>query len=77
MGVVVGVLVGYAIGSGAASDAWPEFEDARKTIATAEEVRDLLPGGASVARDLLARRSELMASVLGLADPSARLRQAA
>ena len=78
MGVVIGVLVGYALGSQAGSEAWPELEDAWKTIVASEEVRDLVSGGLSMARDLLARRrGELIAGVLGLADPAARLRQAA
>ena len=77
MGVVIGVLVGYAIGSKAGSEAWPELEDAWKTIVASEEVRDLLSGGVSVARDLLSRRGELLAGVLGFGDPSAHLRQAA
>jgi len=77
MGVVIGVLVGYAFGSKAGSEAWPELEDAWKTIVASEEVRDLVSGGFSVARDLLARRGELIAGVLGLTDPTARLRQAA
>jgi hypothetical protein len=77
MGVVIGVLVGYAIGSKAGSEAWPELEDAWKTIVASEEVRDLLSGGVSLARDILSRRGELLAGVLGFGDPSARLRQAA
>jgi hypothetical protein len=77
MGVVIGVLVGYAIWSKAGSDGWSELEEAWKTIVASEEVRDLLSGGVSVARDLLERRGELIASVLGLADPTTRLRQAA
>ena len=77
MGVVIGVLVGYAIGSKAGSEAWPEVEDAWKTIVASEEVRDLLSGGVSLARDLLSRRGDLLAGVLGLADPADRLRQAA
>jgi len=77
MGVVIGVLVGYAIGSKAGSDAWPELEEAWRTIVASEEVRDLLSGGVSLARDLLGRRGELIASVLGIADPNARLRQVA
>ena len=77
MGVVIGVLVGYAIGSKAGSEAWPELEDAWKTIVASEEVRDLLSGGVSLARDLLSRRGDLIASVLGLGDSSDRLRQAA
>jgi hypothetical protein len=77
MGVVIGVLVGYAIGSKAGSEAWPEVEDAWKTIVASEEVRDLLSGGVSLARDLLSRRGDLIAGVLGLGDSSDRLRQAA
>jgi hypothetical protein len=77
MGVVIGVLVGYAIGSKAGSEAWPELEDAWKTIVASEEVRDLLSGGISLARDLLSRRGDLIAGVLGLGDSSDRLRQAA
>jgi hypothetical protein len=77
MGVVIGVLVGYAIGSKAGSEAWPELEDAWKTIVASEEVRDLLSGGVSLARDLLSRRGDLIAGVLGLGDSSDRLRQAA
>jgi hypothetical protein len=77
MGVVIGVLVGYAIGSKAGSEAWPEIEEAWKTIVASEEVRDLLSGGVSLARDLLSRRGDLIAGVLGLSDGSDRLRQAA
>ena len=77
MGVVIGVLVGYAIGSKAGSEAWPELEDAWRTIVASEEVRDLLSGGVSLARDLLSRRGDLIAGVLGLGDSSDRLRQAA
>ena len=77
MGVVIGVLVGYAIGSKAGSEAWPELEEAWKTIVASEEVRDLLSGGVSLARDLLSRRGDLISGVLGLSDGSDRLRQAA
>jgi hypothetical protein len=77
MGVVIGVLVGYAIGSKAGSEAWPELEEAWRTIVASEEVRDLLSGGVSLARDLLSRRGDLIAGVLGLGDSSERLRQAA
>jgi hypothetical protein len=76
MGVVIGVLVGYALGSRAGADAWPELEEAWKTIIESEEVRDLVSGGISIARDLLGRRGELLAGVLGVSDPD-KLRQAA
>ena len=68
MGVVIGVMVGYALGSRAGSEAWPELEEAWKTIVSSEEVRDLVSGGFSIARDLLSRRGDLIAGVLGVAD---------
>jgi hypothetical protein len=77
MGVVIGVMVGYALGSRAGADAWPELEDAWKTIVASEEVRDLVSGGLSLARDLLGRRGELIAGVLGISDPHDKLESAA
>ncbi len=77
MGVVIGMLVGYALGSRAGSEAWPELEEAWKTILASEEVRDLVSGGVSIARDLLERRAEILAGVLGVSDPDAKLRRAA
>ncbi|MGO8863342.1 MAG: hypothetical protein ACLQRH_21660 [Acidimicrobiales bacterium] len=77
MGVVIGVIVGYALGSQAGADAWPELEEAWRTIVASEEVRDLISGGVTIARDLLSRRGELLAGVLGIADPDAKLRRVA
>jgi hypothetical protein len=77
MGVVIGVMVGYALGSRAGSEGWSEVEEAWKTIASSEEVRDLVAGGVSIARDLLERRAEVIAGLLGASDAYARLRQAA
>jgi hypothetical protein len=77
MGVVIGVMVGYALGSRAGADAWPELEEAWKTIVSSEEVRDLVSGGVAIARDLLERRGEFIAGVLGVADTDAKLRPAA
>jgi len=77
MGVVIGIVVGYALGSRAGSDAWPELEEAWKTIVSSEEVKDLVSGGVSIARDLLERRGEVIAGLLGASEPYAKLRQAA
>ena len=77
MGVVIGVMVGYALGSRAGSEAWPELEEAWKTIASSEEVRDLVAGGVSIARDLMERRGEVIAGLLGVSEPYAKLRHAA
>jgi hypothetical protein len=77
MGVVIGVLVGYALGSRAGADAWPELEEAWNTIVSSEEVRDLVAGGISIAKDVLGRRAEILAGILGGSDGDNRLRQAA
>jgi len=77
MGVIIGVVVGYALGSRAGTEGWAELEDAWKTIVSSEEVQDLVAGGLSMARDLVSRRAEILASALGVSDPDTKLRQAA
>jgi hypothetical protein len=75
MGVILGVVIGYALGSRAGPDAWTELEEAWHTIYTSEEVRDLLAGGASLARELVEKRAEVIAGILG-SDPTPRLKAA-
>jgi hypothetical protein len=75
MGVIIGVLIGYALGSRAGPDAWSELEDAWHTIYTSEEVRDLLSGGLSIARELVERRAEVIAGILG-SEPTRKLEAA-
>jgi hypothetical protein len=65
MGVIIGVIVGYALGSKAGPDAWTEIEDAWHTIYTSEEVRDLVAGGADILRQLLEKRAEVIAGIVG------------
>ena len=77
MGVIIGVLVGYALGSRNGSESWAEFEEACRTIWESEEVRDLASGVLSIARDVVEKRAEVVAGVLGLSDELARLRPAA
>jgi hypothetical protein len=61
MGVIVGVVIGYAFGTRSGEQGWKEFTDAWKVITTSEEVRDMVMGGLSVARDLLMRGSQILA----------------
>jgi hypothetical protein len=75
MGVILGVLIGYALGSRAGPDAWSELEEAWHTIYTSEEVRDLLAGGVSIARELVEKRAEVIAGILG-SDSTPRLKAA-
>jgi hypothetical protein len=77
MGVVIGVIVGFALGSRAGSEGWSELEDAWHTITTSEEMRDLVSGGLSIARDVIERRAEVIAGVLGVSDELAKLGRAA
>jgi hypothetical protein len=77
MGVVIGVLVGYALGSRAGSGSWAELEEAWNTITSSEEVRDLVSGGLSMVKDIVTRRADLVAGLLGLDDELEKLRQAA
>jgi hypothetical protein len=71
------MLIGYALGSRAGADAWPELEEAWRTIVSSEEVRDLVSSGVSTARDVLGRRAEILAGVLGVSDSDNRLGRAA
>jgi hypothetical protein len=77
MGVVIGVIVGYAFGTRAGEQGWEEFKEAAKVISTSEEVRDLVAAGFSLGRDLLGRGSELLAGALGTPGPGATLRPVA
>jgi hypothetical protein len=77
MGVILGVLIGYALGSRAGPNAWTEFEEAWRTISTSEEVRDLAAGVVSVARELVEQRAEVVAGILRGSAPTARLRPVA
>jgi hypothetical protein len=65
MGVIIGVVVGYALGSKAGPEAWTEIEDAWHTIYTSEEVRDLLAGAADIARQVVEKRAEVLAGIIG------------
>ncbi len=77
MGVIIGAVIGYALGSRTGPDAWTEFEDACRTIYTSEEVRDLGAGVRSIARALVEKRAELIPGILGGAEPLSRLRPVA
>ena len=65
MGVIIGVVVGYALGAKAGPEGWSEIEDAWHTIYTSEEVRDLVAVGVSMARQLVERRADVIAAILG------------
>jgi hypothetical protein len=53
MGVIIGVVVGYAFGAHAGEKSWSDVSEAWKVIRSSEEVRDLVVGGLSVASEVL------------------------
>ena len=77
MGVVIGVLVGYVMGSRAGAGSWAEIEEAWQSITSSQEVKDLVSGGLSMAKDMVNRRADLLVEILGFSDEWDRLRQAA
>jgi hypothetical protein len=77
MGVIIGVVVGYALGTHAGDEGWAEFKDAWKVISTSDEVKDLLTAGFSVSRDLIGRSREFLAGALGTSDSGAPLHRVA
>jgi hypothetical protein len=74
MGTIIGVVVGYALGTHAGEEGWVDFKEAWKVISTSDEVRDLLAGGFSLGRDLLRRGTDVFS---GATESGSRLRSAA
>jgi hypothetical protein len=78
MGAIVGVFIGYVLGTRAGEKGWEELQEAWHTISTSEEVRDLVSGGFAMAGDLVRRGSAVLSERLNPAGPGAgELRQAA
>jgi hypothetical protein len=77
MGTVLGVIIGYAIGTRAGEQGWADFYESWKVITSSDEVKDLVAGGFSVAKDLLGRGGEMLAGALGPSTDDSRLRQVA
>ncbi len=65
MGTIIGVIVGYALGTRAGEQGWEEFRDSWKVISSSEEVRDMMGAGFAMARQLLGRGGELLAGAAG------------
>jgi hypothetical protein len=76
MGTIIGVLVGYVLGTHAGEQGWEEFKEAWKVISTSDEVRDLLAGGLSLSRDIVRRGTDVFAGGAGVS-PGSRLPSAA
>jgi hypothetical protein len=77
VGTIIGVVVGYALGTRAGDDGWTEFRDAWKVISSSEEVRDMVSAGLSMTREFLGRGSEMLAGTLSGPRDAATLRPVA
>ena len=77
MGAIIGVVIGYVLGTRAGEKGFEELRDAWKTITTSEEVRDLVAGGISIAGDALRRGGGLLAERLQASGEGATLRPVA
>ena len=68
MGTMVGLVIGYVLGTRAGEKGYEELRDAWKTISTSEEVKDMAIGGLALAKGFLQRGSLLLAERLQATD---------
>jgi hypothetical protein len=68
MGAVIGMVVGYVLGTRAGDDGYRELKDAWKTISTSAEVKDMVVGGMAMAGDMLRQGRGLLAERLQPSD---------
>lgn len=76
MGTIFGVVVGYVLGTRAGEDGWAELREAWNVVTGSSEVKDMTFAGLTLAREMLARGSELLAAALSHPDDGADLRRA-
>jgi hypothetical protein len=62
MGTIIGFVVGYVLGMRAGDKGWAELEDSLRTIQSSPDVRDVVAGVLSTARDMLGQGQRMMSS---------------
>jgi hypothetical protein len=72
---MIGFLLGYYLGVKAGPEGYGELQAAWATITSSDELKDLMLGGISIARDLARQGGAIVAG--RLADPEAPLRRVA
>jgi hypothetical protein len=65
MGTILGVIIGYVLGTRAGEQGFEELREAWKVITSSEEVRDLVTGSLSMGRDLIVRAAGGLGSAEG------------
>jgi len=64
MGVLIGLVVGYVMGTKAGENELDEMKSAWKAIRSSEEAHDLVAGGITMARGMLSKGGGLLAERL-------------
>jgi len=77
MGAIVGVVVGYMLGSRSTASGRSELRESWQAIKTSEEVRGLLATGITIAGGLVNRGGQLLADRLQRVGDGATLRRVA
>ena len=77
MGAIVGVVVGYVLGSRTSASGRSELRESWQAIKTSEEVRGMLATGVTLAGGLANRGSQLLAERLQRVGDSGALRRVA
>ena len=68
MAAVIALIVGYVLGARAGEEGLEELKDAWQTISSSGEVKDLLAGGLSIARDIVSRGGGMLADRMPTGD---------
>ena len=64
MGVIIGVIVGYVMGTKSGDAGLAELKDAWRTIRSSDEAKEIMAGGLSMAAGLLSRGGGMLAERL-------------
>ena len=64
MGVIIGVIVGYVMGTKSGDRGLAELKDAWHTIRASDEAKEIVAGGLSMAASLISRGGGLLAERL-------------
>jgi hypothetical protein len=68
MGAMVGMVIGYVLGTRAGERGFDELRDSWETISSSQEVRDMIAGGVSLAAVMLRQGRVALAERLQLPD---------
>jgi hypothetical protein len=66
MGAMVGVVIGYVLGTRAGERGFEELKESWETISSSQEVRDMIAGGVALAAVMLRQGRSALAERLQL-----------